>query len=333
MGGASVIAAAASLVRRARALDLRGKVAVVTGGSRGLGLLMAEELGRQGAHVAICGRDAAAVSRAERWLAAHGIDVVAQAVDISDPEAAKSFVERIVRELGGIDILINNAGAIHVAPLQQVDVAMIEESMRSNFWSAVNMTFAALPHLRKHGANARIVNVTSIGGRVPIPHMLGYTASKFAMVGMSEGLRAELSSVGIKVTTVVPGPMRTGGFYNAEFCGHQRQEFAWFSVLSSLPIISVDAERAARRIIRAAREGSAELRLGLSGHLLSFLHGIAPRLFVQMSSWLNRFLPPPAETEERWKGREVNSTLPGTPVLRLGDHAARMNNEEPPLHR
>jgi short-subunit dehydrogenase len=220
-----------------------------------------------------------------------------------------------------------------VAPLEQLDVAMIEESMRANFWTAVNMTFAALPYLKKHGADARIVNVTSVGGRVPIPHLLGYTASKFAMVGLSEALRAELSSYGIKVTTVVPGPMRTGSIYNAEFAGRQRQEFAWFSVLSSLPLVSIDADRAARRVVRATREGWAECRLGLSGHLLSFLHGIAPRLFVRMSGMLNRFLPPPAENDERWKGREINSTLPGTPVLRLSDHAALMNNEEPPVIR
>jgi NAD(P)-dependent dehydrogenase (short-subunit alcohol dehydrogenase family) len=330
-GGASIAFAGATLVRRVRALDLRGKVAIVTGGSRGLGLLMAEELGRRGARVAICGRDAVALERAERWLTAHGIEVVAEARDLGDPKAAGAFVERVVREFGQIDVLINNAGIIQVAPFAQVDIPMIEQAMRCNFWSAVHMTFAAMPYLKKQKDKARIVNITSVGGRAPLPHLLAYTASKFAMVGLSEALHAELASAGIKVTTVVPGPMRTGSFYNAEFRGHQRGEFAWFSVLSSLPILSVDAERAARRVRQAMREGRAEIRLGLSGHLISLLHGMAPRLFVHFATALNRLLPPPSKSDELWKGREVNSTLPGTRLLALGDRAARHNNEEPPV--
>nr|WP_240807449.1 SDR family oxidoreductase [Polyangium spumosum] len=317
------------LARRARAISLRGKVAVVTGGSRGLGLLMAEELVRQGAHVAICGRDAGAVSRAMHLLLSrHGADVLGEARDLGKEEEARAFIESVVARFGRIDLLVNNAGVIQVAPLDMLDVAKLDEAMRSNFWSAANTTFAALPHL---GADARIVNVTSVGGRVPLPHMLGYTASKFAMVGLSEGLAAELRARGTKVTTVVPGPMRTGSFYNAEFLGRQREEFAWFSVLSSLPLLSIDAEVAARRIIRAAREGRREVHLGLVGRLLPVLHGLAPRLFGMVTTAMARLLPPPGHSPERWKGREINSTLPGSFLLGLGDRAARENNEEPPV--
>jgi NAD(P)-dependent dehydrogenase (short-subunit alcohol dehydrogenase family) len=334
LGGASLAAAATTtLLRRARALDLRGKVVVVTGGSRGLGLLLAEEFGRQGASLAICGRDKDAVERAQRWLMGHGFEVFAEARDIGDPAAAGAFVERIIERYGRLDVLVNNAGVIHVAPFGDVTRGMIEEAMHANFWSAVNMTYAALPHLRKQGAGGRIVNITSVGGRVAIPHLIGYTASKFAMVGLSEALRAELAPYGVKVTTVVPGLMRTGSYYNAEFLGHQRQEFDWFSAFAAMPIVSIDAEVAARRIVRAAREGRVELSFALSGRLPAFLHGVAPRLTVRLMTLVNALLPGPSQSTspERWKGREINSTLPGSSLLRLGDIAARHNNEEPPV--
>jgi len=316
------------LARRARAIRLQGKVAVVTGGSRGLGLLMAEELVRQGARVAICGRDADAVDRATRILGRHGGDVLGEARDLGDPADAEAFVKSVVARFGPIDVLVNNAGVIQVAPVEMLDVGKIDEVMHSNFWSAAYTTFAALPYL---GPDARIVNVTSVGGRVPLPHMLGYTASKFALVGFSEGLSAELRARGILVTTVVPGPIRTGSFYNAEFLGRQREEFAWFSVLSSLPLFSIDARVAAERIVQAAKEGRREVHLGLVGRLLPVLHGLAPRLFGMISSAIAGLLPPPGHSVERWRGREINSTLPGSFLLELGDRAARENNEEPPV--
>lgn len=323
--------AAAALVRKTRALPLRGKVAIVTGGARGLGLRIAEELGRQGASVAICGRDEAAVARASRLLGGRGIDVLAVACDLGDEGAARSFVERVADQYGRIDIVVNNAGVIQVAPLDQVDHAMIEEAMHSNFWTCANTTFAALPYLERPESAGRIVNITSVGGRVALPHMLGYTASKFAMIGFSEALHAELFARGLRVTTVVPGPMRTGSYYNAEFVGRQKQEFAWFSVLSSLPILSADAGRAARRIVQAMREGQTEVHIGLSGQILPFLHGLSPRLFMAFSAAVAALLPKPSSSDERWKGREINSTLPGSALLEFGDRAARENNEEPPV--
>ena len=329
LAGLSVLGLSlAWLARRARAMDLRGKVAVVTGGSRGLGLLMAEELVRQGARVAICGRDPGAVDRATRILSRHGADVLGEARDLGNAGDAVGFIDSVVARFGRIDVLVNNAGVIQVAPLDMVDAAKVDEAMRSNFWSAAHTTFAALPHL---GPDARIVNVTSVGGRVALPHMLGYTASKFAMVGFSEGLSAELRARGTLVTTVVPGPMRTGSFYNAEFLGRHKEEFAWFSVLSSLPVLSIDAKIAAERIVRAAREGRREVHLGLVGRLLPFVHGIAPRLFGWISTAIAGLLPPPGHSAERWKGREIDSTLHGSFLLELGNRAARENNEEPPV--
>ncbi|WP_437752769.1 SDR family NAD(P)-dependent oxidoreductase [Sorangium sp. So ce1389] len=328
---------AAALARTAfralRRLDLRGRVVVITGGSRGLGLLLAEEFGRHGARVAITGRDAGALDRAEQRLRALGVEVHAVACDLGDRAAAEAFIDGTARAFGRIDVLVNNAGVIQVAPMKDLRVEELDEAMRSNYWSAVHATLSALPHLEKHGRAARIVNIVSIGGRVALPHLLGYNASKFAMMGFSESLQTELSHGSAKgplVTTVIPGPMRTGSIYNAEFGGSQQLEFGWFGLASSLPIATVDARRAARRVVAAAREGRAEVTLGLSAHFLSWAHGIAPQATVRLMGLVNTLLPAPRGAEGTTRGRDLRTPTQRSVLLRLSNEAARRNNEAPP---
>lgn len=328
--GLSAFLVLRAAARWARALDWRGKVVIITGGTRGLGLILAEEIGKRGASVAICGRDEGALATAERRLEHLTGRVLAHRADLGQREQADRFVARVVETFGRVDVLINNAGVIQVAPLTSAPIESFEEAMRSNFWSAAYTTFAALPHLRKR-RGARVVNIVSIGGRVAVPHLLAYSASKFALQGFSEGLRAELAAAGVPVTTVIPGPMRTGSFYNAEFLGKARDEFAWFSLGASLPIVSINARRVARRILRAAEIGAVELHLGLPSYALSFLHGVAPRLTTRLMGLVARLLPPPsASVGDVWRGREVGSPLTRSIFLRLGNNAAVRNNESPP---
>src|SRR5439155_20746967 len=131
-----------------------------------------------------------------------------------------------------------------------------------NFWSALYTIEAAVPDMIRRGGG-RIVNITSIGGKISVPHLLPYCASKFALVGLSEGLHAELKRLGITVTTVVPGLMRTGSPRNADFKGQHRAEFTWFNISDTLPVISMSAEAAARQIICACKRGDAEVILSL----------------------------------------------------------------------
>ena len=331
IAGISAVTLVRAVLRRSRRLDLTGRVAIVTGGSRGLGLRIAEELGRRGARVAICGRDQAALDAAERRLRTQGIEVLARRVDLGDRGQAALFVERAFLEWERLDILVNNAGVIHVEPLASLSLDSLEEALRGNFWSAVNTTFAALPHLRAQGRVARVVNIVSIGGRVAVPHLLGYSASKFALLGFSEGLAAEIGRAGIRVVTVIPGLMRTGSYYNAEFAGDARKELDWFSVSASLPLLTVGARRAARRVVRAIEEGETLVHIGLPAVLLAWLHGLAPGFTVGLMGLANRFLPRPGEAPEgARRGREIPSVRYGSRLLRLGDRAALENNEAPP---
>jgi NAD(P)-dependent dehydrogenase (short-subunit alcohol dehydrogenase family) len=194
--GAAALAAE-KIVKRTTALDLQGKRAVVTGGSRGLGFALAQELRAQGARVAICARGEEQLMRARAKL---GDDVVAIPCDVSD----RAQVDAFIGEVGPVDALVNNAGVIAVGPWQTQTIDDFRESMDIQFWGVVHTTLAVLPSMIDRGGG-RIANVTSIGGKVSVPWLLPYNSAKFAAVGFSEGLRAELAGTGVKVTTVVPG--------------------------------------------------------------------------------------------------------------------------------
>ena len=140
--------------------------------------------------------------------------------------------------------------------------------------------------------SGRIVNITSIGGKVSIPHLLPYSSAKFAATGFSEGLRAELRSQGILVTTIVPGLMRTGSYLKAFFKGNEADEFTWFAISDNLPILSMDAERAARQFVKAVQRGEAERILSIPANLLARIHGLFPGATMDMVGMIASVLLP-----------------------------------------
>jgi NAD(P)-dependent dehydrogenase (short-subunit alcohol dehydrogenase family) len=327
LGGGAAALALRALTTRARALDLRDRTVLVTGGSRGLGLLLAREFAAHGAAVAVCGRDPDTLARAREDLQGRGARVLAVPCDVTRPQEVDALVGRVGRELGPIDVLVNNAGVITVGPLATMTRDDFEEALRTNFWGAVHTTLAVLPEMRRRRAG-RIVNVTSIGGKLGLPHLVPYSASKFAMVGFSEGLRAELARDGVRVTTAVPGLMRTGSPRNATFKSRHRAEYAWFSVADALPLLSMDAERAARRIVAACRRGEAEIVLSLPARLAVTAQGLAPGVTADLLGLVNRGLPAPGGIGPgRAAGRDSESAVAPSWLTAPGDRAARRNNQ------
>lgn len=334
---------ARTAVRRARSIDLDGRVVLVTGGSRGLGFHLAKEYGARGARVAIVGRDPETVGIARDRLLVHGITTHAIAADLGDRAMADALVADVVERFGRLDVVVNNAGVIRVGSILDQTAADIDAVMRTNFRGAVHVTLASLAHLMKIGRDARIVNVTSIGGRVGIPHLASYSASKFGLVGFSEALRAELDAMpgGPRVVTVFPGLMRTGSFENAQFQGRVGDEFDWFAASSSAPGLTIGADKAARRIVRATLDGRPFLRVGASAFLGDWAHRASPTLTTIAASLAARLMPRPAAAFARApledhhhgapaiRGRDITSDLRGTPLLRRGEIAALENNEEP----
>jgi short-subunit dehydrogenase len=319
--------AARAVFRRSRRLPIDGTVVLITGGSRGLGLLLAREAASRNARVAICARDEDELARAADELRDRGADVLAVQCDLTVRPQVEEFVAGTIRHFGAIDFLIHNAGTITVGPVEEMTIEDYDEAMRLHLGAAVYATHAVLPHMQSRGGG-RIVNVTSIGGKAPAPHLLPYTASKFALVGFSEGLRAELLKDNIYVTTVVPGLMRTGSPRNAFFKGRAEAEYAWFSTADVLPLISMDAARMARRIIDAAEHGDAELILPWSAKLQTKLHALFPGLSADLAGWFNRMLPEPGGVgQTRVIGALSESGLRPQFAVEANEAAARANNE------
>ena len=325
------LATAAYVARRRRTIDLMGKVVVITGGSRGLGLAMAEECASQGARVAICARDRGELDAAKQQIERKfGVEVLAEVCDVGSNDDVEEFMTAVLSRFGQIDLLINNAGVIVVGPLDSQTLTDYQECMDVMFWGVVYPTLSALPHMKAR-KTGRIVNITSIGGKISVPHLVPYCAAKFAAVGFSEGLRAELLKDGVKVTTVCPGLMRTGSHLNALFKGKHRQEFTWFSLGATMPLVSIDARRAARKIIDAARAGDAELIITPQAKLAVWVHGLFPGLTANVLGIVNRLMPDAggSDRHERYTGHESETPVTRSFVQHLGRKAARELNQTP----
>jgi short-subunit dehydrogenase len=307
------LAAAGSALGIRRMLSmkwLRNQVVLITGGSRGLGLLLAREAARQGAKLAICARDATELLRAQEELA-HQTEVLAIGADVSDELQARALVDETLTRYGRIDVLINCAGMIQVAPMEALRLADYRAAMETNFFGVLHTSLAVLPHFRARRAG-RIVNICSVGGAIAVPHLLPYSASKFAAVGFSQGLTEEVAHDGISVTTVLPGVMRTGSHVNIQ--ASSEREFAWFSVAASVPGISSSAERAARKILREAGYGRRVTHIGMSARLAHAAQGLAPNLVVRALTLVSELLPFAPEQVPAW-------------LTALGDRQSLLNNE------
>jgi len=308
--------------------SLNGKVVLITGSSRGLGLALATECANQGCRLAICARDQPTLQDAERELRRLGAEVFAMPCDITERSAVETLVNEVVARFGRIDVLINNAGTIAVGPLASLTPEDFEEAMDTMFWGMLHTTLLVLPHMQARG-EGHIANVTSIGGRMAVPHLLAYSAAKFAATGFSEGLTAEVASQGIKVLTIIPGLMRTGSHHNAFFKGNNRAEYAWFGVSASAPLLAMGARRAAKRIVVAIRRGETELTLGMPAKLAALAHGIAPATTVRALSVVNRLLPgAPEAGKRRHRGHQSESIATRSPLTALGRKAAREWNQQ-----
>ncbi len=310
IGGGAALWAGRSYLRSRRWIDLDGRVVVITGASSGLGLLTARIAAERGARLVIAARDEDdLLAAAEDLLIAGSPEVLAVPTDVSDEDQAEALIARAVEYFGQIDVLVNNAGVMVVGPIETMTPEDFERVMATNFWGAVYPTLAAIPHMKRERFG-RICNVVSVGGKVAVPHLLPYTASKFALSGFSEGLRAELWKDGILVTAVYPGTIRTGGHRHAEMKGDYEAEYSWFSLSDVVPGLSASAHRCAEALWDAVIHGDPELVFGLNAKLAVALHDLMPSWYAELNALIDLALPGAAGSVEARRGSEIRGTVP-----------------------
>lgn len=305
------------------------RTVLLTGGSRGLGLLLARRLAAEGARLALVARDEAELERARYELAARGATVRIFPTDLTVEAARLTLVERVEAAMGPIDVLLHCAGIIQGGPLENLSAHDYAQAMQLHFEAPLLLMRQLVPAMKRRGAGL-IINISSIGGRVAVPHLAAYSASKFALTGLSEAWAAELAGSGVTITTICPGLMRTGSPRHALVKGQHAREYQWFKLADSLPGFSLDADAAADQILAAARRGEPVVVLGWPARLLNALHGVLPATTVRLLGVVSRMLPEPTpdgEANPARPGAELESSATTNVLTHLTDQAAARNNE------
>jgi 3-oxoacyl-[acyl-carrier protein] reductase len=190
-------------------LGLAGKVAIVTGGSEGLGRACAERFAREGAGVAICARRKDVLERAaEHIRTATGGQVLARPADVTRPADIEAFVAAVAAQFGGVDILVNNAGTSAAAAFEQVDDTAWQRDFDLKLMAAVRFCRLVVPHMKRRGGG-RIINVTTVGGKAPAPRALPTTVTRAAGINLTKALAGEYAADRILVNTVCLGLVKS----------------------------------------------------------------------------------------------------------------------------
>ena len=329
---------AGSRLRRRPEISWAQRVVLIAGGSRGLGLELARELVAGGAMVALIARDGDRLEEVAQELRDSGGDVLTIPADVGAPDQAREAVERAVAWHGHLDALINTAGVLQVAPLETLSLEDFRTAVDVMLWGPVHCTLAALPALERSDVG-RVATVTSIGGKVPVPHLLPYAVAKHAVVGFSESLRAELGPSGPRVVTVVPGFMRTGSHIHALVKGSHEAEYRWFAAFAQMPLFSQPTDRAAQRILAGIARGDAHVSNVWWAPFAARLHGIAPGLVSRIAGLISPLLPEAGddvspvgesvdEGAEQWRaGHEIGAGL--GPLSGRAERTVAEHHQEP----
>jgi short-subunit dehydrogenase len=323
---AAGLAAITALRTRAPRLDVAGKAVVIVGGTRGLGLQIAREAAHRGARIGICARQADELDAVRSELTAYGAVAVTAICDVDDGGSVTTAFERMTAELGAIDVLVNAAGIIGVGPIEALTFDDFRAAMETNFFGALRTTYAVLPAMRER-RSGRIVNITSIGGAIAVPHLLPYCASKFAFLGFSEGLRSELARDGVTIVTVIPGLMRTGSPPHATFIGQSQKEYTLFSLADATPLTSVSVEHAARVILDGTERGAARVIVSWQARLALTLQAVAPPLMREALTFTGFVLPRGGDHPDHKTGARSETPLTRSILTAPSQRASQTQNE------
>jgi NAD(P)-dependent dehydrogenase (short-subunit alcohol dehydrogenase family) len=213
-------------------LSLEGKVAIITGGSKGIGKAVALRFAEHGADVALAARGEEDLNLVAKEVEGLGRRALAVPTDVQDQEQVQNLIDRTVAELGGIDVLVNNAGAApFFSTIESLKPSGFEKYFRTNFHSAFFATQAAAPHLQAKGSRASVINVASVAGFIADPGLSYYGAAKAAMVSLTRTAALEWAGHGVRVNAIAPG------WVESEMNAVARQDPAFTqNVISMIPL-------------------------------------------------------------------------------------------------
>lgn len=325
LAGAGASYGLKSWLRSKRRIDLAGRVVVITGGTTGLGLLLAKQAAERGASLVLAARDSHDLEAAEVVVRSHGArDVLTVPTDVADADQAQALIAVTIERLGRIDVLLNNAGVMMVGPVAAMTLDDYRNLLGTNFWGAVHTTLAALPHMRA-ARSGRIANIISIGGKFAAPHMAPYIASKFALTGFTKALRAELTRDDILVTGIYPQTIRTGGHAHAWFKGDRQAEYTWFALGDTVPGLAISADATARNAWTAICDGDPELLVGLPTRIAVVFDNLFPEWSAELTALIERSMPGPVNLDgPAVQGKDLGGAIPGL-LSRLIPAATRPN--------
>jgi short-subunit dehydrogenase len=260
-------------------MRLDGKVVLITGASEGIGAACAAEFARSGARLSLTARTAEGLARTERLARAGGPSALVTAGDLTLEETRRLVVERTLERFGAIDLLLNNAGVGLYAHSWSAPMEHVRQLMELNFFALLGMIQLVTPHMRSRRSGT-IVNVSSIGGKMPLPWATLYSASKYAVTALTEGLRMELRGDGVKTMLVCPGYVTTG------FQQHVRTGQPPDAVLRARRR-AITAAQCARSIRRGVERDARTVMAPPAGWALVALARIFPRLVEARMAEMN----------------------------------------------
>ena len=260
------------------------KVVIVTGGSSGIGRALCEELGRRGAVVTVADINMEGARQVASAIAKSGGRSSAAHLDVVRAEDVQELVEETASTHGRLDYMFNNAGVGMAGEVRDMDLEHWRRILDVNLWGVIYGTTTAYQVMIKQGFG-NIVNTASVAGLIPIPMETAYAATKHAVVGLSTSLRAEAAELGVKVSVVCPGFIRTGIYEAATCFGAKRQDV--ISNLSSIKMM--DATDCARVILRGVARNRAIITVTAFARFVWWLYRLRPTLLAPLERKIIRW--------------------------------------------
>ena len=250
------------------------KVAIITGGASGIGRALCEELARTDTIVVAADLNMEGAKQVAAQISGNGGGTRAEALDVTDAQAVKALIDRVTAEYGRLDYMFNNAGITVGAEVRDMDIGHLRSVLDTNLYGVIYGTFYAYEAMVKQGFG-HIVNTASLAGLLPFPTQVPYCATKFGVVGFSKSLRIEAAALGVRISVVCPGFVRTGIFEASPFLKVDKQK-----IMEKVPPKMVEPNRAAQIILKGVRKNKAVIVFPFGARFFHWLYSFHPAFLV-----------------------------------------------------